>query len=60
MLSVVSYSVCLFVLNLFACFKDEYQLRCIVPTVNLVIVNGIFSVFCDDELLQYTSNGKFR
>ena len=31
-----------------------------MPTVNLVIVNGIFSVFCDDELLQYTSNGKFR
>jgi len=31
-----------------------------VPTANLVIVNGIFSVFCNDKLLQYTSNGKCR
>ena len=29
-------------------------------TVNVVIVNGIFSVFFNDEQLQYTSNGKFR
>jgi len=31
-----------------------------VHTVNVVTVNGIFSVFFNDELLQYTSKGKIR
>jgi hypothetical protein len=30
-----------------------------VLTVSILIVDDIFSVFFNDELLQYTSNGKF-